>query len=76
MTKKDFEARLASISSELEYLATEVELDDSNDIANAISFKNSNEIAYLLMNTSELNEAGVALFRELKYYIEKGNHNE
>ena len=77
MNRSDFEARLASISNELSYLADEgILTDESSEIAEMITFENSNEIAYHLMNTAASHEAAAALYEEMQYWMNKRSNNE
>ncbi len=72
MTKRELENKLADLNNQFSYLIEKIEdLDSTFDIAESITFENSHDIAHILMTTSELNEAGRALYQELKYYIDK-----
>ena len=72
MTKRELEDKLADVNNQFSYLIEKIEdLDSTFDIAESITFDNSHDIAHILMNTAELNEAGRALYQELKYYIDK-----
>ena len=82
MTSREYEAAMASLVNQIDAISDSlsdvsnsldklsmVDPNISADIAEVITFENCNEIAWHLMNTSHLNEAGKALFNELKYYM-------